>query len=89
MVRWSTDHFIGLSLASAEQTESTVALHLDQYMSKAIEEYKTFAEKSLRPKRTPSQRHSGSVLSSDDSPVTPNSRMQTNYCSKLAHLQIN
>ena len=76
------DRFIGLSV---EQTKSSIALHLDQYISEAIEEYQKFNKKSLRPKLTPMQ--PGNVLDPADSPLVADKKSQTIYRSMVARLQ--
>jgi hypothetical protein len=78
------DWFIRLSV---EQTYSSITLHLEQYISDAIGQYKTFATKSLQPKITPMQPGSNLSLSSDDSPATPDPRRQTHYRLMIATLQ--
>jgi hypothetical protein len=76
------DRFICLSV---EQTDSCIALHLDQYINDAIEQYKTLAKKSFRLKFTPMQ--PGNNLSTTDSPVTPDPRLQTHYRFMVVTLQ--
>jgi hypothetical protein len=56
------DKVTGLSV---EQTDSCTALHLDQYINDAMEQYETFEKKSLRPKFTPTQ--PGNNLNASDS----------------------
>ncbi len=38
-----------------EQSKSTIRLHLDNYNRELLNEYKAFAQKSVRPKRIPIQ----------------------------------
>ena len=74
--------FLGMQV---EQSKSTVRLHLDNYIRELLDEYKAYAQKSLRPKRVPIQ--PGLILTQEDSPIVPEKRKQKFYRSFVAKLQ--
>jgi hypothetical protein len=58
--------FLGMEV---EQDERSIKLHLDTYVQKILEEYKTTIKKFLKPKQVPMQ--PGVVLEHEDCPGTP------------------
>ncbi len=58
---------------------------LDNYTRELLDEYKAYAQKSLRPKRIPIQ--PGLILTWEDSPIVPEKRKQKFYRSFVAKLQ--
>jgi hypothetical protein len=75
--------FLGMQV---KQSKSTARLHLDNYIRELLDEYKAYAQKSLRPKRIPIQ--PGLILTQEDSPIAPEKRKQKFYRSFVAKLQI-
>jgi hypothetical protein len=74
--------FLGMEI---EQSNRSIKLHLDHYVSEMLNEYKTYIKKSLRPKRVPFS--PGVVLRPEDSPPIPDPSKQKFYRSFVAKLQ--
>jgi hypothetical protein len=74
--------FLGMEVV---QTKRHIKLHLDHYVRDLLTEYKTYIQKTLRPKKVPIS--PGVVLTSESCPPIADPRKQKFYRSFVAKLQ--